>query len=46
MKSQSREQVIASMSIKDILQKDQKARTPFEKIRLVDYVSSVMKVFL
>ena len=46
MGSQSKEQLIASMNIKDILHKNQKDRTPFEKIRLVDYVSEVLRVLL
>ena len=34
------------MSIKDILLKNQNERTPFEKIRLVDYISDVLRVLL
>lgn len=46
MATQSKEQLIASMNIKDILYKNPKDRTPFEKIRLVEYVSEVLRVLL
>ena len=46
MTKQTRQQVINSMCIKDILEKNAKQRSPFERERLNDYVSGVLRSFL